>query len=534
MTDRIFKFSGLNHFLDYYQPATPEGRKDKAERKIYTSITELKRAHDLVGILISFIGKEKEKVDKISYHLKRIPLLNDRFIKGELRSELHCLKKFLHNYRSITTLLPLTLKKQFLLDFNSDVLLELLGYEEEEQESFFVKEGYSDELKDVRASLREIDIKLSRIKKDRIETIREKYSLDFRFNDFLVIDESSIPDDSETFLYIEPYDNTSVVVKPQLGRDFYDRRNSASPLYNREKELEEEILNSLAGAVEEERKSINQCVEAVKIFDISLARAEMAVRFKSIRPRFSEEGHIAIDSLMYIPLKERCGEEGEVYTPLSARFDTRHIVISGSNMGGKTIVLRSLLFAQILAQMGFFVPAAMFSTVLFQSINLIGDRSSSGERGLSSFGVEIMSLIDSGNDGNTLYIIDEFAKTTNSTEAYALNSALLESFSRQKSFWSFSSTHQENLPPLKNVSYWSMKGLDHLKYSEYFYNEFKGNQSDRIKLINKYMNYHIQPKHSGSEESRDALKIARILGLDSKTLEYAEKYLEKEELQNEQ
>jgi len=530
MKDRIYNFSGLNQFLDYYQPATPEGRRDKAERKVYSNITELEQAHDLVESLIPFIETEKEKIDKISYHLKRIPLLGDRFVKGELRSELHSVKKFLHNYRSISSLLPAALKKQFLLDFNLDELLELLGYEEEEQESLFVKESYSDELKGVRLSLREIDTQLSRIKNERIETICDRYSLDFRFNDFLVIDESSVPPDSETFLYIEPYDKSSVVVKPQLGRDFYDRRNSASPLYRREKELEEEIFSRLAGAVEKERKALKQCVEAVKSFDISLARAEMAIRFKSIRPEISREGHIDASGLIYIPLEERCYEAGEVYTPLSARFDARHIVISGSNMGGKTIVLRSLLFAQLLAQMGFFVPAVKFSTVLFQSINLIGDRSGSGERGLSSFGVEIMSLINSGKEGNTLYIIDEFAKTTNSIEAYALNSALLESFSGQKSLWSFSSTHQENLPLLENVSYWSMKGLDHLKYGEYFHRDFKGDHTDRIKLINKYMNYHIQPRQWGSEVSRDALKIARILGLDSRILEYAEKYLENEEL----
>ena len=119
-------------------------------------------------------------------------------------------------------------------------------------------------------------------------------------------------------------------------------------------------------------------------------------------------------------------------------------------MGGKTILLKTVLFCQLLAQRGLFVPAENFSTVVFQSINLIGNDLSDAYNGLSSFGDEIMNLVESENRDKTLYIVDEFARTTNSTEGKALYSALLQWFTENGRIYSFSSTHQENLPDLEN------------------------------------------------------------------------------------
>jgi DNA mismatch repair ATPase MutS len=146
--------------------------------------------------------------------------------------------------------------------------------------------------------------------------------------------------------------------------------------------------------------------------------------------------------------------------------------------------------------------------------------------GLSSFGEEIMNLINSDEQGTTLYIIDEFARTTNSSEGKALYSALLNWFSDNKQIYSFSSTHHEALPLLKNVSYWQMNGLDYEKYKKYYHKDYNSDLNERISLINDFMDYGVYE----SDKKRDALKIANILGLNSKILEYAEKYIKKQEI----
>lgn len=505
------------------------GRRDKAESKLYFNNEELQKQYKRIDLLIEYIEESGERRDKVEYHLKRIPLIGRSFIKSELRSELHNIKRLLHNYRAVRELLSRKLIKEFGFSFNPDKLLSLLGYEEDQQESFFLKDSFSPELAEVRTELRQINAKLDTIREKRIALISEEFSLDFRFNDFLVIDESKVPVDSEHMVFVEPYDSSSVIVKPQLGQEYYSVHNSVKDSLIKEKELEEQILLSIAEEVENERQHIELSIRSLTDLDTSLAKAALARKFNCIRPEFSLEGTLSVDQLHFIPLEQNCQAQKKNYTPLTASFDAPNIVISGSNMGGKTVVLKTILFAQLLAQMGFYVPALRFQTILFQSINLIGDNFDRGESGLSSFGEEIMSLINSRKDGKTLFVIDEFARTTNSVEAYALNSALLQVFSESPDVWSLSSTHQENLPDIENISYWLMEGLDYEKYGKYYHSDFNSDLAERTALINNYMDYGIKPKTSRSQRSRDALKIADILGLDSRLIKYAEKYIKKQE-----
>jgi DNA mismatch repair ATPase MutS len=534
MNKRILQFAGLDSFLEEFQPLTPEGKRIKAENNLITDREVLDKSFSTLEKFISFRRNNPVRIDKIEYHLKRIPSFNQGFLKSEMRSELHNIKKFLHNYKAVTEQLESSLKALLDLTYDPAYLLSRLGYEPDQEESFFVRDDYSSELKKLRGEIAGLHNQLAEKKEERLKEIKNQTTLDFRFNDFLVITEELYSVKWDHHLFAESYDSTSLIVKPLLGREYQEIQNSLSGLVKQEKELENEILLNLAEKVEKERENLTGCVQSISLLDILLAKAAMAIKYDCVKPVFSSIDTLIISGLRFIPLKNQCEKENSVYTPLTAHFDARHIIISGSNMGGKTIVLKTLIFAQLLAQMGFYVPAESFQTLIFESFNLIGDKIDSGKNGLSSFGEEIMSLIKARNKGKTLYIIDEFARTTNSREAYALTAALLKYFSGIENFRSFSSTHQEELPVMKNVSYWMMKGLDYIKYREYYHKDFKGDLPERTALINSYMDYRIEPIKSISVRSRDALKIADILGLDSNLIKYAEKYMEKQEKQDEQ
>ena len=68
-----------------------------------------------------------------------------------------------------------------------------------------------------------------------------------------------------------------------------------------------------------------------------------------------------------------------------------------------------------------------------------------------------------------------------------------------------------------------MNGLDYDKYRKYYHKDYDCDLGDRISLINNFMDYGISPLEK-SGEKRDALKIADILGLNSKIINYAKKY----------
>ena len=111
-------------------------------------------------------------------------------------------------------------------------------------------------------------------------------------------------------------------------------------------------------------------------------------------------------------------------------------------MGGKTVVLKTAAFFQVLAQMGFFVPAEYYQTQVFKKISFAGNLSDEDTDGLSGFGLEMRSFIEStGLAEKSLIFMDEFAKTTNSSEATSLLSAIIETFSKNPNAFMFVSTH---------------------------------------------------------------------------------------------
>jgi DNA mismatch repair ATPase MutS len=528
MDDKLLAYSEIDTFLTAYKPLTPYGIADKKSKNIYHSLKDLNGIYDCIELMLAFIETSPELADKIEFHERRIPELTASVTHGNRNSEIFNVKKFLINYREISLLLSFEIREQFQFEFRSMDLLNQLSMNDEPEETFYIGDHYSGELKLLRTEINRINIKLKKIKEKKILEIKEELQLDFRFHDFLVVKESSLPEVSQSCLYIEPYDNHSLLVKPVLGQYYLQIYNSRMGLIEQEKLLEERIKEQLKDRINEERLLLLHYETSLKKLDTSLAKARLAKSSQAVRPRFRGNGELVYKNVVFVPLKERITGENSVYSPLSVVFDTRNIVISGSNMGGKTILLKTIVFSQLLIQMGYFVPGDEIITTIFDSINIIGHTVNESLNGLSSFGEEIMSLIESSNDGKILYIIDEFSRSTNSEEGKAIFCGLLKWFSENEQIISLSTTHHEKLPQFHNLSYWEMKGLDYSKYQKYTHKDYNRDLSERILLINDFMDYQVIPR-DGVNVKRDALRIADILGLNSRIITYAEEFIDKKE-----
>ncbi len=520
MTKRFYEFSEIDKFLCYYSPKSPYGRNEKEEEAFYCETDKLNGIFDRIEQMISFVERYPQKADKIEYHLMRLPELNPNIADGNIRSELFNVKKFLHNYKQIS--------HEFEIDFYSEELLKSLGHEDSQEESFYLKDDYSADLSRVRKQLREINSQLNKSKEKRVGEIHEATDLDFRFLNFLIIKENEIPPNSDSFIFLEQHDKSSVMVKPIFGKEFFLIHNLRKELLESEAGIESEILQMLKKQIIVEQEKLNTYIQTIIDLDTSMAKARLAIQFHCIRPRVTLLENLEFEDLEFIPLKEKSTRAKRIYTSLSVSFNEKNNVVTGSNMGGKTILLKTIAFSQLLVQQGFFVPARKISAPLFDSLNLIGMVNEDSNSGLSSFGEEILNLLETGKVGTRLYLVDEFARTTNSREAFALNCALLQWFAEQETVFSVTSTHLDQLPNFKCLSYWTMKGLDYEKYRLYYHRDKNRDLNERINLINNYMDYSVKPLVK-SEVQKDALKIADILGLDSEIIKNAEKYLKNEE-----
>lgn len=129
-----------------------------------------------------------------------------------------------------------------------------------------------------------------------------------------------------------------------------------------------------------------------------------------------------------------------------AEFKNAHplaVVVTGSNMGGKSTLLRQTCVAAILAQMGCFVPAESFTlTPVDRIFTRLGahDRIT---RGQSTFAVEMeeTSTILSHATPQSLVIVDELGRGTSTHDGYAIAHAVLCDLTRRVRCRTLFATH---------------------------------------------------------------------------------------------
>jgi DNA mismatch repair ATPase MutS len=204
-------------------------------------------------------------------------------------------------------------------------------------------------------------------------------------------------------------------------------------------------------------------------------------------------------------------------------------VIFGSNMGGKTVVLKTLAFLQLLAQAGLFVPARRFETRVFHRFHYVGEgRRREEGRGLSGFGFEIRQFNEAHADfgDDTLALFDEFARTTSSAEAEALLSAILEELAGCPRVVAVFSTHFRGVKRLEGVRYLRMGGLDRSRLD--LAAPAGEDLAGRIRHIDRQMRFCLEPDVPGERRS-DALAVAALLGLSPALARRAEDFLNHED-----
>jgi dsDNA-specific endonuclease/ATPase MutS2 len=195
-------------------------------------------------------------------------------------------------------------------------------------------------------------------------------------------------------------------------------------------ELEEGVRKDLSRQLHPFAAAIEQAQIALARIDVNLAKAlqmrQMALTF----PTVPADGICRYEAMFHPQVKAALATRGRDFQPVDIAYGMTPTLITGANMGGKTVVLKTLTLCQLLFQFGFGIPAASAQIAVKDEIYFcIGDEQSV-EKGLSSFAAE-MKNIDavikaSRENKKLLALIDEPARTTNPTEGAALVSALLK------------------------------------------------------------------------------------------------------------
>jgi len=218
-----------------------------------------------------------------------------------------------------------------------------------------------------------------------------------------------------------------------------DMNNEIRRLEAEEKDEVEHILAELSAAVAQAAPDLAVTVSALGRLDAVVARGRFSQRLQALAPAVNTAGRIRLFSVRHPLLRP---PEGRAVVPIDIELggSFQVLVITGPNTGGKTVTLKTLGLAVLMAQTGLHIPAERGSEVsVFGGVYAdIGDEQSI-EQNLSTFSGHMRNIVRIMADvprvrsagGHCLVLLDELSAGTDPTEGAALAQAILEAFRNQ-------------------------------------------------------------------------------------------------------
>ena len=172
------------------------------------------------------------------------------------------------------------------------------------------------------------------------------------------------------------------------------------------------------------------------------AKVLYAREFKARTPGLTRQGHVKLQEARHPLLLQRDRAEKGFQTTIPVELEltpeSRFLVLSGANTGGKTVTLKTLGLLSLMAQCGIPLPVAEGSEVcVFEGILAdIGDTQDIAHN-LSTFSAHIKRTAEilAKARGRCLVLLDELGTATDPAEGGALALALLKAFGPVRRLW---------------------------------------------------------------------------------------------------
>ena len=497
-------------------------------------VEELKKV-DALKHLVDEDSKTVDKIHEILHCLKDITKSIERASVDTLTLvELFEIKSLLLYCENLRGLINETNEKggvipeEFsLLDVTE--LLDLFDPGKDRINTFYIYDEYSEGLKAFRAEKKALENEIRKLQKKERDRIKETYGIILTPKFDIVIPKSSEQLEvakgiSELEKTAEDYSSVTFVLAPISGTE--DLLKKSEDLNLRIEEEESEVRQNLSKEVSNwSDKLLLNCNKLGRL-DYVLAKAEFAKKYNCVMPTIVSEHCIEIKNGRQLQVEEILGAKGKDYMPIDLELGQGVTCITGANMGGKTISLKMAGLIPLMAQYGYFVPAEEATMGLSNFVRILVGDSQSVERGLSSFGSEMEALkeiLDQADD-RSLILIDEIASGTNPVEGLALTKSIVD-YLLEKPYITLLTTHYEtvtNNPSVRNLQVRGLADADYRKLNS----ELSGaNRRERIEIIAKHMDYSLVPKEVGAKVPKDALNIAKMLGLPDEIIRNAKEYL---------
>ncbi|GJQ07597.1 endonuclease MutS2 [Capnocytophaga cynodegmi] len=244
----------------------------------------------------------------------------------------------------------------------------------------------------------------------------------------------------------------SIVYVEPRQTEMYSRELT-NLLYDEKEEIQR-ILKQLTTFLSEFVSLFRDYQSYITAIDIIYGKAKYALSMNALLPEITDERILDLKEAYHPLLYLNNLKKGSVTYPQNIQLsdESRIIVISGPNAGGKSITLKTIGLLQLMLQSAMLIPVHHRSKMcLFERILTdIGDNQSI-ENHLSTYSYRLknMNYFLRKCNANTLFLIDEFGTGSDPELGGALAEVFLEEFYHRKAFGVIT-THYANLKILAN------------------------------------------------------------------------------------
>jgi MutS domain V len=395
-------------------------------------------------------------------------------------------------------------------------LRETLDTGQRDADGFYLDDAFDADLSDVRAQFRAAQAEFETARGREVERAARALGRDDLGDEFIVMRadvRGALPsgvrvvrEAATYFLCALEYGEAALAA--------LERRDAAA---ERIAGSEERVRARLSAIVRRSGEGLTQAAHALGNFDVMLAAARFALRHECVPAIVAAESVLEFESARFLPLETELIAAGRTFTPLDIVLNDA-AVLTGPNMGGKSVCLLTCGFVALCVSFGLPVPAASARIALFDRIAWLGMGREAHVGGLlSSFAQEVLALkeILAQPAPRLLILVDEFARTTTPHEGKALVVALLGRL-RELRACGMVATHLEGVAEAACVRHFAVRGLRGIPAPPP-----TDDIGAALKTLGASMDYRVG-EVSGVETSRaDAIALTALLGLDRQFVDAA-------------
>ena len=279
----------------------------------------------------------------------------------------------------------------------------------------------------------------------------------------------------------------------------------------REAEAEQAVCADLSQRLLPCENAVSESLDTLGRLDLLLAKAVLVRELGGVLPTLTDR-ELSFVNMVHPAIADSLRRQGAAFTPLTISLFPGAAVLTGANMGGKSVCLKTLALNVYLTHCGLFPFAQAAQVPFFDDLCFIRGEGEDGREGLSSFGGELMAADDAARAvqrGFCLVLFDEFARGTNPVEAVKLQQGALRFFDESGSVCLFV-THYEAVAARASRRYMT-RGVRDLDVAE-------GRRMidagvDKLTVLRRFMDYGVD-ETTAADPPQKALAVAELLGVE--------------------